>query len=76
MSRLFYVKKLEETKNRVKQRKYRKNDWVVDFIDFAYLSRDTVYTGLATSNRMVTAVINKASDQIDRIAERRARQVV
>lgn len=49
---------------------------MVDFIDFAYLSRDTVYTGLATFNRMVTAVINKASDQIDRIAERRARQVV
>lgn len=49
---------------------------MVDFIDFAYLSRDTVSTGLATFNRMVTAVINKASDQIDRIAERRARQVV
>ena len=49
---------------------------MVDFIDFAYLSRDTVYTGLATFNRMVTAVINKASDQIDRIAERRAQQVV
>lgn len=49
---------------------------MVDFIDFAYLSRDTVHTGLATFNRMVTAVINKASNQIDRIAERRVREVV